>query len=259
MHLFPFDVLEADNSLRERLWVRGGFPDSYLAASDEVSAVWRENFIRTYLERDIPQYGLRAPAETLRRLWTMLAHVQGGLLNAADLARSLGVDAKTVARYLDLLVDLLLVRKLSPFFANVGKRLAKSPKIYIRDSGIVHALLGLDDLDAVLGHPVCGRSWEGFVIENLMGAMRREIPAFHYRTAGGAEIDLVLQIHPGTLWAVEIKRGLAPKLSRGFHHAREDLNPTRSFVVYSGEERYPIADKVEAIGLKELTELITQL
>ena len=259
VELGPFNVLEVDGDTRERLWIRGGFPDSFLAESDEASTVWRENFVRTYLERDIPQLGPRVPAETLRRFWTMLAHVQGGTLNAARLARSLAVDGKTVARYLDLLVDLLLVRRLSPFHANVGKRLVKSPKVYVRDSGIVHTLLGLDDRDAVLGHPVAGGSWEGFVLENLLGAAPERVNAWFYRTAAGAEIDLVLEMPGGKLWAVEIKRGLAPKLDKGFHHAREDLNPDRSFVVYSGDDRYPKGDGVEVIGLSELASNLAAL
>ena len=259
VELGSFNVLEVDGDTRERLWIRGGFPDSFLAESDEASTVWRENFVRTYLERDIPQLGPRVPAETLRRFWTMLAHVQGGTLNAARLARSLAVDGKTVARYLDLLVDLLLVRRLSPFHANVGKRLVKSPKVYVRDSGIVHTLLGLDDRDAVLGHPVAGGSWEGFVLENLLGAAPERVNAWFYRTAAGAEIDLVLEMPGGKLWAVEIKRGLAPKLDKGFHHAREDLNPDRSFVVYSGDDRYPKGDGVEVIGLSELASNLAAL
>ncbi len=266
VELEPFNVLEVDgdgdgkgdgdSDARERLWVRGGFPDSFLAESDEASAVWRKNFVRTYLERDIPQLGPRVPAETLRRFWTMLAHLQGGTLNAAQLARGLAVDGKTIARYLDLLVDLLLVRRLSPLHANVGKRLVKSPKVYVRDSGIVHTLLGLDDRDAVLGHPVAGGSWEGFVVENLLRAAPDRVKAWFYRTAAGAEIDLVLEMPGGNRWAVEIKRGLAPKLDRGFHHARQDLEPERSFVVYSGDARYPRGEGVEAIGLGELASLL---
>lgn len=256
VELGPLNVLEVDGDARERLWIRGGFPDSFLAESDDASAAWRENFIRTYLERDIPQLGPRVPAETLRRFWTMLAHVQGGTLNAAQLARGLGVDGKTVARYLDLLVDLLLVRRLPPFHANVGKRLVKAPKVYVRDSGIVHTLLGLDDRDAVLGHPVAGGSWEGFVLENLLGAAPERVKACFYRTAAGAEIDLVLELPGGKLWAIEIKRGLAPKLEKGFHHAREDLKPERSFVVYSGDDRYPKGAGIEVIGVAELASLI---
>ena len=256
IELGPFNVLEVDGDAHENLWLRGGFPDSFLAGNDEESAVWRENFVRTYLERDIPQLGRRVPAETLRRFWTMLAHVQGGTLNAAQLARGLAVDGKTIARYLDLLVDLLLVRRLSPLHANVGKRLVKSPKVYVRDSGIVHTLLGLDDREAVLGHPVASGSWEGFVLENLLGATPERVRPWFYRTAAGAEIDLVLEMPGGKRWAVEIKRGLAPKLDRGFHHARQDLEPERSFVVYSGNDRYPRGEGVEAIGLGELASLL---
>ncbi len=258
VELEPLNVLEVDGDDRETLWIRGGFPDSFLAESDDASVVWRENFIRTYLERDIPQLGPRVPAETLRRFWTMLAHVQGGTLNAAQLARGLGVDGKTVARYLDLLVDLLLVRRLPPFHANVGKRLVKSPKVYVRDSGIVHALLGLDGRDAVLGHPVAGGSWEGFVLENLLGAAPERVKAWFYRTAAGAEIDLVLELPGGKLWAIEIKRGLAPKLDKGFHHAREDLKPERCFLVYSGVDRYPKGDGIEAISVNALASLMAK-
>ena len=256
VELGPFDVLEVDGDGREKLWIRGGFPDSFLAESDKASAVWRENFVRTYLERDIPQLGPRVPAETLRRFWTMLAHAQGATLNAAQLARGLAVDGKTVARYLDLLVDLLLVRRLPPFHANVAKRLVKSPKVYVRDSGIVHTLLGLDDRDAVLGHPVAGGSWEGFVLESLLGAASERVSAWFYRTAAGAEMDLVLGMSGGKRWAIEIKRGLAPRVDRGFHHAREDLEPERSFIVYSGDDRYPKGEGVEVIGLGELASLL---
>ncbi|TVQ44130.1 MAG: ATP-binding protein [Gammaproteobacteria bacterium] len=258
VELAPFSLLEVDDDARDTLWIRGGFPDSFLADSDEASAVWRENFIRTYLERDIPQLGPRVPAETLRRFWTMLAHVQSGTLNAAQLARGLGVDGKTVARYLDLLVDLLLVRRLPPFHANVGKRLVKSPKVFVRDSGIVHTLLGLDTREAVLGHPVAGGSWEGFVLENLLAAAPERVKASFYRTAAGAEIDLILEMAAGRLWAVEIKRGLAPKLQKGFHHAREDLKPERVFCVYSGEDRYPKGEGIEVIGVGDLASLIAE-
>ena len=181
---------------RDRLWLRGGFPDSFLAADEAASVEWREEFIGTYLERDIPLLGPRIPAETLRRFWTMLAHEQGTLLNAASVAGAIGVSGQTVGRYLDLMVDLLLVRRLPPWSKNAGKRLVRSPKVYVRDSGLVHALLGLRDLDAVLGHPVTGGSWEGFVIENLLAAAPSGTSACFYRTAVGAEIDLVLDLPP---------------------------------------------------------------
>ena len=257
VELQPFSTLEVEGSAGEKLWVRGGFPDSFLAGSDAASTTWRENFIRTYLERDIPQLGPRMPAETLRRFWTMLSHGQGGILNAAQLARSLGIDGKTIARYLDLLVDLLLVRRLPPFHANVGKRLVKSPKVYVRDSGIVHTLLGLDDRNAVFGHPVAGNSWEGFVLENLLVATPPRVAASFYRTAAGAEIDLVLEIPGGELWAVEIKRSLAPKLQKGFHLAREDLGPERTFVVYAGDDSYPRSEGIEVIGLNDLASVLS--
>jgi hypothetical protein len=256
VELGPFTVLETDSDARDRLWIRGGFPDSFLATSDRASAVWRANFIRTYLERDIPQLGPRIPAETLRRFWTMLAHLQGATLNAAPIARGLGVDGKTVARYLDLMVDLFLVRRLPPLHANVGKRLVKAPKVYVRDSGVAHALLGLTDREAVLGHPVAGGSWEGFVIENLLAAAPESAQAGFYRTAAGAEVDLALDMPGGKRWLVEIKRRLAPKLDRGFHHARADLTPDRCFVVYSGSERYALAPGVEAIGLRDMAALL---
>ncbi|MCA3131123.1 MAG: ATP-binding protein [Rhodocyclaceae bacterium] len=252
LELAPFQVSEVEPSVERDLWVRGGFPDSLLARDGPRSLQWRRNFIRTYLERDIPQFGPRVPAETLRRFWTMLAHGQGTLLNVAEIARSLAVDGKTVARYLDLLVDLLLVRRLAPYHVNVGKRLVKAPKVYVRDSGLAHALLGIGDHEALLGHPVAAASWEGFVIENLIAAAGPDtVPGF-YRTSAGAEIDLVLERPGGERWVVEIKRSSAPTLSRGFHSAREDLKPGRSFVVYAGTERYPVAQGVEAIGPREL-------
>ena len=252
VELGPLDILEVGEAESEKLWIGGGFPDSFLAGSDEASAVWRENFIRTYLERDIPQLGPRIPAETLRRFWTMLAHAQGGLHNAAQFARGLAVDGKTVARYLDLMVDLLLVRRLLPYHANIRKRLVKSPKVYVRDSGIVHGLLGLDNSEAVLGHPVAGGSWEGFVVENLLSVAPERTTASFYRTAAGAEVDLVLELPGIGRWAIEIKRGLAPRLDRGFHQAREDLEPERAFVVHSGKEHYPVAKGVEAIGVQDM-------
>ena len=254
VELTPFDVTELGERGLDRLWVRGGFPDSFLAGNDALSLRWRGDFVRTYLERDIPQLGPRIPAETLRRLWTMLAHHQGGLLNAAQLARSLAVSGRTVAHYLDLMVDLLLVRRLPPRLANVGKRLVRSPKVYVRDSGLVHGLLGLAGKEAVLGHPVAGPSWEGMAIENLAAVAGRDAEASFYRTSGGAEVDLVLSWPDGREWAIEVKRSLAPKLERGFHSALADLEPERSFVVYPGSDRYRLGPSTEAIGLAELCE-----
>lgn len=253
LELGPLDVREVEADRLLRLWNRGGFPPSFLAPSDEASALWRENFIRTYLERDIPQLGPRIPAETLRRFWTMLAHSQGGLWNASTFARSLGVDGKTVARYADLLVDLLLVRRLQPIHVNVRKRLAKSPRLYLRDSGVLHALLGIPDLDYLLGHPIAGPSWEGFAIETLIrAAPDRLTPPGFYRTATGVEIDLILEVPGPRRWAIEIKRGLQPRIGKGFRIALEDVRPDRAFVVYGGDDRYPVRGGVEVIGLREL-------
>ena len=256
--LAPFGVLEVPEAEQEKLWIRGGFPLSFLADDERQSMIWRENFIRTYLERDIPELGPRIPAETLHRFWTMLAHGQGGLLNAAQLARSLAVDGKTVARYLDLMVDLLLVRRLRPYHANVRKRLVKSPKVYVRDSGIAHALLGIGNLDTLLGHPVAGASWEGFVIENLLAVAPATTQPGFYRTSAGAEIDLILEWPGGRVWAIEIKLGLAPRPGKGFHNAIQDIGPERSFVVYAGRDRYPLGENIEAIGLDALAKEISQ-
>lgn len=243
--------LDEDNSV-STLWERGGFPRSLLAPRARASVNWRRDFIRTYLERDIPQLGTRIPAETLRRFWTMLAHHQGGLFNASEFGRSLGVDSKTVANYRDLMIDLLLVRKLMPWHRNTKKRLVKSPKVYVRDSGLCHTLLGIDSFDALLGHPVLGGSWEGFVVENIAAAGQLDPHQLSfYRATGGAEIDLLVE-RGGEIWAIEIKRTSTPKLTRGFHSACEDLQPARAFFVYGGQERYRLADGVEAIGLREL-------
>ena len=249
LELAPLDITEVGQDALHDLWLRGGFPDSFLAADDRSSLLWRQNFIRTYLERDIPALGSRIPAETLRRFWTMLAHQQGQLLNAAQLARGLAVDGKTVASYLDLMVDLLLVRRLPPLLANVGKRLVRSPRVYVRDSGLVHALLGLAGFDELLGSPVAGSSWEGMVIESLINAAPEGTQASFYRTAAGAEIDLVLDTPGHGRWVFEIKLGLTPKPRRGFHHACQDLQPDQRLVVYPGNADYPLAEDIEVVGL----------
>jgi len=252
MELESFDALEVPPGELDKLWVRGGFPSSFLAEDEDLSLKWRQDFIRTYLERDIPQFGPRIPAETLRRFWTMLAHNQAELLNAANLARGLGVDGKTIAGYLDLLVDLLLVRRLPAWHRNVGKRLVKSPKVFVRDTGIAHALLGLKNKEAILGHPVAGQTWESLVIETLIAAAPEGTEANFYRTAAGAEIDLVLTLPNHQLWAIEIKRSSAPKVERGFHSASADLSPHKQFVVYPGTERFSLGKNIDAIGLAAL-------
>lgn len=247
--LSPITFSEYQESI-DTLWVRGGFPKSLLAANDKKSLVWRKNFIRTYLERDIPQLGPRIPAETLRRFWTMLAHLQGSPLNASNIAASLGVDGKTVMRYLDLMVDLLLARRLQPLHKNIGKRLIKSPKVYIRDSGLLHALLGIGDKEALLGHPVVGMSWEGFVIENILSAMdHNQNNAYFYKTSSGNEIDLVLERPGSEIWAVEVKRTRAPQFTKGYRLASQNIGASRNFIIYPGTDRFPLAENTEALGL----------
>lgn len=251
LELPPLNLLEVGSDRINDLWVRGGFPDAFL--DDDDSFGWRADFIRTYLERDVPALGMRIPATTLRRFWTMLAHHQGQLFNASQIGASLEVKGQTASRYLDLMIDLLLVRRLQPWFVNVGKRLVKSPKVYIRDSGILHALLGIRDLDDLLGHPVAGGSWEGFVVENLLAAAPPDAEAHFYRTAAGAEIDLLLKFGK-EMWAIEIKRTTAPTLRKGFHHACEDVRPTAKWLVYAGEETYSLRDGVTVTPLSALME-----
>ena len=248
LELTPLLAEEVQAKL-DPLWIRGGFPDSFLAPSEDASFQWRLSFIRTYLERDIPALGPRVPAETLRRFWTMLSHAQGTLLNHSVLAGSLGISGQTITRYLDLLVDLLLVRRLQPWSGNTLKRQIRSPKVYVRDSGLVHALLGLRSADDVLGHPVAGGSWEGFAIENLIAAAPMGTQAYFYRTSAGAEIDLVLEMGRKDRWAVEIKRGSTPSVTRGFHTGCADLRATRRIVVYPGKDRFSLGQDIEAMGL----------
>lgn len=260
LELAPIAAGEVPPGRLDTLWLRGGFPESLLARDDAASLRWRGDFIRTYLERDIPQLGPRIAAETLRRFWTMLAHQQGSLLNAAALARALAVDGKTVAAYLDLLVDLLLVRRLPPWHRNAGKRLVRSPKVYVRDPGLVHALLGIRDIEALLAHPVAGGSWEGLVIESVLAAAPASTESWFYRTGAGAEIDLVLGL-PGRRrpWAIEIKRSSAPALDRGFHIACDDIEPEARVVVFGGKEAYPMAQGIEAVPLPELCRRLRSL
>ncbi len=248
-------VAEVDNSESkdlDRLWLRGGFPDSFLAKSDEASLRWRLNFISTYLERDVPQFGLRIPAVTLRNLWTMLAHSQGGQLNISQLGNNLDVTAPTAKRYIELLEDLLLIRTLRPWSGNVGKRLVKVPKVYIRDSGITHALLNLTTQDDLLGHPVVGASWEGFVLENLLSCLATGVTPWFYRTSAGAEVDLVIEKNSKERFAIEIKRSQAPSVSKGFHLGCEDIGATKRFIVYPGKERFPVTKEITAIPILDM-------
>lgn len=248
---------DATQSKMNSLWIRGGFPLSWLATSHAISLTWREVFITTYLEKDIPALGPRIPATTLRRLWTMLAHNQGELQDQSKLASALAISGQTVGRYMDLLCDLMLVRRLPAWSGHVGKRLIRAPKVYVRDSGLVHALLGLQDLDAVLSHPVAGSSWEGFVVEQLINAAPHGQASF-YRTSNGAEVDLVLEFRNGQTWVIEIKRSSAPSISRGFYTAATDLNATRKLVVAPVEQPYPMKDAIEVMNPLQAARLISE-
>ena len=211
---------------------------------------------RTYLERDISQFGPRISAQVLRRLWGMLAHQQGGVVNVAQLARNLEVDAKTANSYINLLTDLLLLRKLSAWHGNIGKQLVKSPKIYLRDSGLVHALLSITNKEQLLSHPTVGASWEGYCMENILSKVPQNVQASFYRNSQGAEIDLLLTWPSGEVWAIEIKRSLAPKLERGFYSACEDIKPTRKYVVYAGSESYPLGQGIQVVSLEDLMQQV---
>ena len=250
----PFTAAEAAAAGYDRdvAWLRGGFPESLLARDDRASLRWRLDFIRSYLERDVPMFAPRLPAPTIGRLWTMLANGQGSLLNQSRLASGLGVSAPAVGRYIDLLVDLQLVRRLQPWSSNLGKRLVRSPKTYVRDSGVLHALLELETWNDVVGHPVVGPSWEGFVIENLVAAAGERWTPYFYRTEDGAEIDLLLERagRPGI--AVEVKRASAPDAGKGFRLATDDLKIKKRYVVYPGSERYPMGDGIMAAPLADL-------
>lgn len=245
-------LLEVGESEVNKLWLRGGFPDSFLAKSDILSLQWRDALIRTYLEREIPALGSKIPAESLRRLFAMLAHSQGEMLNTSRLATSLGVSVPTIGRYLDVFTELFLIRILRPWFSNYGKRLVKTPKVFLRDCGLLHALLGIHDYESLLSHPIAGGSWEGFVIENLVSCVGPNASLWYYRTSAGAEVDLVIEYQPSKLVAIEIKRSSSPAPSRGFHNSLADLSPQYSYVVYPGKERYKVSENSEVIGLTSL-------
>lgn len=242
----------------EKLWLRGGFPDSFLASTDKASLRWRSNFITTYLERDIPLLVSFLPANRLRRLWTMLAHEQGQMINFSKYAASLDISSPTVKSYVEMLEELFLVRSIRPWMSNVGKRMVKTPKVYIRDSGLTHALLQIKNLDELFSHPVVGSSWEGFVIENILSVLPKNSEYGFYRTAAGAELDLVIS-YQSQLWAVEIKRTASPKLSKGFLNAVQDIEATHRFFIYAGREEFPMGENTTAIGLNLfLTKIISE-
>jgi len=254
--LSPFSLAETGYKRHEALWLRGGYPLSFLAGSDKESFAWRESFIRTYLEMDLPQLGVRVPAPQLRRFWTMLAHVHGQLWNASRIAGSLGLTAPTVKHYLDILEETFVARVLAPWHANTKKRLIKAPKVYVRDSGLLHALLRTATSEDLRSHPAAGSSWEGFVIEQVLGRLPRDWQAHFYRTSAGAEIDLLLHDGKNRPVAVEIKYSATPQVTKGFWTALDDLSCKRGYVIYPGTEAYPIAENVSALPLADMDKIL---
>ncbi|MCY3624639.1 MAG: ATP-binding protein [Candidatus Dadabacteria bacterium] len=255
------NALEVNNNKHsiQNVWLRGGFPKSYLAQDDAVAMEWLEDLIRTYLERDVPQMGFDVSASRLRRLWTMLAHLQGETVNVSKLAENLEVGRAAINHYIDILTDLLLVRRIEPWYTNVKKRLVKSPRYYVRDSGILHRLLGIGNYDALLSNPILGKSWEGFVVENIHSVLPRLAETCFYRTAAGAEVDLVIKMPSAEVWAVEIKHGVAPKLSKHYSQTCDDIGATHRFVVYGGDDEFPLGDNVYVISLPKFMEKLTSL
>lgn len=247
-----FDLSETSAAAADVLWRRGAFPNAFLAEHEKDSVAWRRDFILTLLERDFPQWGVRVPATALLRFWTMLAHFHGQTWNAAEPARALGVNPSTVRRYLDLMTDALMVRQLQPWHANVAKRQVKAPKIYLRDSGLLHRLLGIDDERSLMSHPRLGASWEGFVIEQVL-ANEAHDDAWFWATHQGAEMDLILR-RGDALYGVECKRGDAPRMSASMRVALEDLGLRRIAVIYPGTKRYRLSDQVEAVPLQQLAQ-----
>ena len=248
------NVLETGPEHTRRLWLRGGFPDSYLTDTDGFAFRYNEDLVRTYLERDIPQFGFDIPADRLRRLWTMLAHLQGQNVNFNQLATSLELDRRKVVHYTDILVGLKLVRSLLPWHANIRKRMVKSPRHYVRDSGILHALLGINEYEGLLSNPILGKSWEGFVIENLLSVLPPLAEAYYFRTQAGAEVDLVLKLPGQQVWAVEIKHGDAPRIGKHFERTCEDIGATQNYIVYGGEREFPVGDGTRVISLDGMME-----
>lgn len=249
--LTPFTINEFNGSKFNvnKLWLLGGYPLSLLAKDKIHSYNWREAFIKTYLERDIPQFGLKIPAVQLRKFWTMLAHLHGKLWNASQLAASMGLSAPTIKNYLDILTDTFIVRQLPPYFVNVKKRIIKSPKIYIRDTGLLHSLLNINDFDSLSGNPIVGLSWEGFVIEQILNAINSNFRNYFYRTSTGNEIDLIVEKNIKEIFAVEIKYSSAPVLSKGFYLAFNELKCKKGFIIYPGKDEYSINDKIKVVPL----------
>jgi hypothetical protein len=261
LELTPFTVREIylDDPLGfnvEKLWFRGGFPDSYLAISDQESWNWRQDFITTYVEKDIPLFGPQVPATRMKRFWMMLAHYHGQQANLSEIGKSLEVSHTTIKTYLDTLQDFFMARLLQPWSGNTKKRLVKTPKIYIRDSGLLHNLIQIHSFDQLLGHPIVGASWEGLVVESILNTISNQWTSSYYRSSNQSEIDLVLEKSKEEVWAIEVKRSIAPSLSAGFHRACEDIGATKKWVVYSGKDRFSIKNETEVIGLIEFLSLI---
>jgi len=250
VELTPFDIPETTDGPWRRLWSRGGFPRSYLAGSDEDSVAWRDNFIRTFLERDLPQLGIAIPSTAMRRFWTMLAHYHGQTWNASELARSLGVSDKTVRAWLDVLTSAYMVRQLQPWHENLRKRQVKSPRVYIRDSGLLHALLDLPDERTLMGHPKLGASWEGFVIEQVLHVLD-PAKAFFWSTHAGAELDLLVHRH-GRRWGIEVKFSEAPRITRSMHVAMDDLGLDGLLIVYPGTRPYRAQEDISVVPISDL-------
>jgi uncharacterized protein len=252
--LAGFDLWETGEGSSDTLWLRGGFPPSFLAESEEDSMAWRENFIKTFLERDIPHLGISIPPTAMRRFWMMLAHYHGQVWNAAEIGRSMGLTDKTVRSYLDILSGTFMVRQLQPWYENTGKRQVKAPKIYFRDSGLLHGLLGLASMHGLLGHPRVGASWEGFALEQVMQIMGQP-EAFFWATHNGAEIDLMF-FRQGRKFGIEFKFSEAPKITRSAQTALETLDLEHLWVVYPGEHQYPFSDRISVLPLKDAAEVI---
>tara|TARA_B100001971_G_scaffold210312_1_gene235548 strand:+ start:22071 stop:23162 length:1092 start_codon:yes stop_codon:yes gene_type:complete len=257
LELSPLNLLELPETdlTMDTHWFRGGYPDSFLATDDETAMQWCEDFVLSYTERFLPQMGVSATPIQLKRLCSMLAHQQGATLNMSQLANSLGIDGKTVRHYIDLLEGLFLVRRLPAWSRNAGKRLVKAPKVYLRDTGLLHHLARLSNLEAVLGHPLCGHSWEGYCIEQILQRLVKGTEASHYRTQAGAEIDLVLESSDGRRSAIEIKRTLSPKVTPVFRESMRTLKAERGYYIIPSGETYPLADNIVAISLRTFLKL----
>ena len=246
------NAMETGEENTQPLWLRGGFPGSYLAKNDTIAMRRLENIVRAYLERDVPQMGFNVPAARLRRLWTMLAHLQGENVNYSQIANNLEVDRKTIDRYINILTHLFLVRSIEPLHVDIKKRLIKSPRYYVRDSGILHRLLNIENHNALLSNHILGKSWEGFVIENIHSVLSILSQTYFYCTSSGAEIDLVIRMPNAEIWAVGIKYGVAPKLNKHYSRTCDDIGATQKYIVYGGNDEFPVQDGVRVISLERM-------